>query len=136
MKRKFIYGVVIIAIVIGVLSCGIIETNDMTSKEIQSDVTVNTDGQVNEMAPKVNINYEINDNLANITVFGNYLNRNRLLWASYNEDDKLVSIEQQEIFAYPFKYQGELLNKYNRLIIWNDENNGPVINEIIKNEDE
>lgn len=134
MKRKILYGLVAIALLIGVLSVSVIETGDSTA-ELQNDKVVNTDGQLNETIPTVNVKYEINEGLANVTVFGNYLNRNRLLWATYDENDRLTNIDHKEIFAYPFKYQGKMLNQYNRLIIWNDETNGPLINKVITNED-
>lgn len=134
MKRKILYGLVAIILLIGVLSVNVIETGD-SAAELQNDKIVNTDGQLNETIPTVNVNYEINEGLANVTVFGNYLNRNRLLWATYDENDRLTNIDHEEIFAYPFKYQGKMLNQYNRLIIWNDETNGPLINKVITNED-
>lgn len=134
MKRKIIYALCITALVIGVLSVSIVCTDD-TNIDLSSDKVVNTDAQINEQTPSVDVSYEVNDDVVDITVFGNYLNRNRLLWATYDENGRLTSIKNNNIFAYPFKYQEELSNNSNRLIIWNDETNSALINKVIKQED-
>lgn len=134
MKRKIIYALCITALVIGVLSVSIVCTDD-TKIDLSSDKVVNTDAQINEQTPSVDVSYEVNDDIVDITVFGNYLNQNRLLWATYDESGRLTSIKNNNIFAYPFKYQGELSNNSNRLIIWNDETNSALINKVIKQED-
>lgn len=134
MKRKIIYALCIIPLVIGVLSVSIVCTDD-TKIDLSSDKVINTDAQINPQTPSVDVSYEVNDDIVDITVFGNYLNRNRLLWATYDENGRLTGIKNNNIFAYPFKYQGELSDNSNRLIIWNDETNSALINKVIKQED-
>lgn len=135
--KKVIAGLVGLGILIGVLSLSVINTGDENYHEIKSDITVKTDGTISN-TPKVSVNYKINENnQVDITVFGNYLQKNRFMWANYNENGELVEILHEPIFAYPFKYQTLPLKdkQTNRLIIWNEELNKPLINQIINNEE-
>lgn len=138
MKKKILFGLLILVVLVAVLSADIINTGDSNVKEIKTDVEVNSDAQINTNNNAVNVKYNFNDdNSLNVNVFNvSNLYRNRFLWATY-ENNKLVEIEQQEIFNYPFNYTTKPLDfwKTGRLIIWDDLKNEPVINKVIENKD-